>query len=44
MVEYKGFCPVCGGDPMKLGILGKHYWMRCRDCGIDFLIYDEEVG
>ena len=30
-------CPVCGShaaDPM--GTLGREYWLRCRECGMDY--------
>ena len=30
-------CPVCGShaaDPM--GTLGRQYWLRCRDCNMDY--------
>lgn len=31
-------CMVCGGEPMYLGPLGNHTWLRCRDCGIEWFI------
>jgi transposase-like protein len=30
------FCPVCGGEPTWLGLLGRHAHYRCRDCGITY--------
>jgi predicted nucleic acid-binding Zn ribbon protein len=29
-------CPACGGIGMLLGQLGRLFWFRCRQCGIDF--------
>lgn len=29
-------CIMCGGEPMYLGDLGSHTWMRCRQCGIEW--------
>lgn len=29
-------CPVCDGEPMPMGTLGKYQWFRCRGCGMDF--------
>jgi transposase-like protein len=29
-------CPVCSGQGVPLGQLGRLRWYRCRDCGIDF--------
>ena len=30
-------CPVCGShDANVIGTLGRQYWLRCRDCGMDY--------
>jgi len=29
-------CPMCKGDPTRLGYLGNRTHWRCRNCGIDF--------
>ena len=30
-------CPVCGShDVNVMGTLGRQYWLRCRDCGMDY--------
>lgn len=29
-------CPVCSGDGVPLGTLGRLRWFRCRDCGMNF--------
>jgi tRNA(Ile2) C34 agmatinyltransferase TiaS len=29
-------CPVCGGESMKMGSLGKRSHYRCRACGHEF--------
>lgn len=29
-------CPLCAGDGVLLGTLGRLRWFRCRDCGMDF--------
>ena len=29
-------CPVCAGDGVPLGTLGRLRWFRCRDCGMNF--------
>ena len=29
-------CPVCAGDGVPLGTLGRLRWFRCRDCGVNF--------
>ena len=32
-----GYCPLCLGRELHLlGVLGRRYWYRCRDCGWDF--------
>jgi hypothetical protein len=36
-------CSVCNGSAADmLGTLGKTIWMRCRDCGLDFKLEDQE--
>lgn len=36
-------CPACNGTgPQTLGTLGSVAWMRCRDCGWDFKLEDQE--
>lgn len=29
-------CPICAGEGIALGQLGKLLWFRCRACGMDF--------
>ncbi len=29
-------CPICPGQGVPLGTLGRLRWYRCRDCGMDF--------
>jgi hypothetical protein len=29
-------CPMCNGDGVVLGALGKLTWERCRQCGMTF--------
>ena len=29
-------CPLCAGDGVLLGTLGRLRWFRCRDCGMNF--------
>jgi hypothetical protein len=29
-------CPVCYGEPVYLGTLGRYPQFRCRDCGIGY--------
>lgn len=29
-------CPMCGGPPVYLGILGSLTWFTCRNCGMQF--------
>jgi hypothetical protein len=29
-------CIMCGGEPMYLGELGSHTFLRCRDCGLEW--------
>ena len=36
-------CNHCYGDLVFLGCLGKMYWYRCRDCGMEFSS-DAELG
>ena len=31
-------CPLCEGDPVRLGVLGRLEWFRCRNCGIDYCL------
>jgi hypothetical protein len=35
-------CKVCGGPLMFLGKLGKRLWFRCRNCGLEFSVEEEE--
>ena len=36
-------CPACEyGQGMLMGKLGSRAWFRCRDCGIEFNVNDEE--
>lgn len=36
-------CPACDGDrPTLLGRLGRRLWLRCRWCGIDFSVINED--
>jgi hypothetical protein len=30
------YCPLCGGEGVPLGTLGRRAHYRCRNCGIDF--------
>ena len=34
-------CPVCAGDGVPLGTLGRLRWFRCRDCG---MTYNRQTG
>jgi len=34
--EVGATCPVCGGEGVFMGNLGRKSWFRCRDCGIEF--------
>lgn len=36
-------CPTCDGAGVGLGYLGLRYWLRCRDCGLDYSVF-VEVG
>jgi len=29
-------CPICDGEGVVLGALGKLIWFRCCNCGMDF--------
>jgi transposase-like protein len=29
-------CPLCAGDGVPLGTLGRLRWFRCRDCGMTY--------
>ena len=31
-------CPMCGGIPFILGLLGRLLHLRCRDCGMDYSV------
>ena len=36
-------CPACNGTGAEmLGTLGNTAWMRCRNCGIDYRMEDQE--
>lgn len=44
-------CPMCGGDGYALGALGNTWHLRCRDCGWQYAVteedcdlYDDEVA
>lgn len=38
-------CPMCGHDTATvLGPMGQLVWVRCRACGIDYAINEEEVA
>jgi len=30
-------CEICGGPGVPLGYLGREFWLRCRNCGIEFI-------
>lgn len=32
------YCPICNGNGVPLGQLGKLFWFRCRQCGMEFSI------
>ena len=34
-LEEKRFCPICGGELVWMGDLGKKTWYRCKGCGVD---------
>ena len=36
-------CPMCDGFGVPLGKLGSLLWFRCRQCGIQFQLKDEEI-
>ena len=40
MVE--AVCSKCGGQLCWLGTLGNMLWLRCRDCGMDFSVTEED--
>lgn len=31
-------CPICQGQSVFMGTLGKLDWYRCQDCGMEFNI------
>lgn len=35
-------CPVCGGPGTLLGFMGRFCWLRCRNCGHDFVAEEAE--
>ena len=35
------YCGICGGPLVRLGVLGRLLWLRCRDCGFEF---SQEAG
>ncbi len=35
-------CPTCGGDGVPLGTLGKLDHFRCRHCGMQFNVPNED--
>lgn len=37
-------CPMCGGPPFLLGTLGSTTWLRCRNCGADFMASAKKAG
>lgn len=39
-------CPACeqDGPHTLLGALGRRLWLRCRYCGIDFNVPNEELS
>ena len=41
MTDYS--CQTCSGPGIPLGWMGNRYWLRCRDCGIDYAVF-VEVG
>ena len=36
IAEYETDCPICTGQGIYLGTLGRLQWYRCRNCGIEF--------
>lgn len=36
-------CSICGGFLELLGKLGKLYWFRCRNCGMEFSKDEKDV-
>ena len=39
MTDYS--CPTCGGPGVGQGCLGFYYYLRCRDCGMDYSVLIE---
>jgi transcription elongation factor Elf1 len=37
-------CPCCGGPYTILGKLGRLWWVRCRNCGIEVKLSAEQAG
>lgn len=39
-------CPMCYGDALLMGCLGRLVWYRCEACGVDFnhTTTDEDNG
>lgn len=36
-------CPACNGDGHLLGTLGSAIWLRCRQCGWEYLVEDTSL-
>lgn len=36
-------CPVCGGPGVYLGNLGFRAYYRCRNCGSEFAVADQDA-
>jgi uncharacterized protein (DUF983 family) len=37
----QGLCPICTGELYALGFLGHAAVIRCRNCGMEFIVTDE---
>jgi len=36
-------CPHCHGPALVLGWLGRVLWLRCRDCGGEFMVIPDPL-
>ena len=36
-------CPHCRGEAFLMGWLGRVMWLRCRDCGGEFMVIPDPL-